>query len=261
MKILELFILLLCINAAFLFPGCEKESIDTMDGEEESKKTRQPDTDILLSRIYTGNNLFQEFIYGNNKKLIKVNYYYADTVSSYETFEYNDEARVIRKVYSYGSYETYEYNESGRFIKLSEYYEENILYKTTEYEYNAEGLIEKGIVSYGNVDKRHIYYTYDSVGNVLTRTEGPDNDPSFYMSYSEYEYDDKNNPRYNWGLPTDIVQYNNPVRFYNENFLSCMMPPNYEYNYEYNQDGYPVTEIRKMVNTEYIDTLYYEYLK
>jgi len=249
-KIPKTLILILCISTAFIFLGCEKELTDI----------KPVDNDFLLSRIYRGDKLFQDFIY-NNKKLIRVNYYSSDTVYNYETYDYNGQGRAIKMENSYGYYETYEYSKSGRYIRLNTYYEENIIYRTTEFNYNQEGVIEGGIVSFDSAEKWHISYTYDSKGNVLTRTEGEDDTSSFALSYSEYEYDDKNNPRYNWGLPVDVVQYNNPIKYYNENMLMCMMPPNYEYEYEYNADGYPVTEYRRMVNTEYIDTFYYEYVK
>jgi YD repeat-containing protein len=250
MKILKALILLLCIGTAFIFSGCEKESVII----------KPLNTDFLLGRIYKGDKLFQEFIY-ENKKLIRVNYYSSDTVYNYETYEYDEAGRAIKKGNSYGYYETYEYGKSGRYVKLNLYYEGDVIYKTTEYIYNGDGNIEKGIVSFDDADNWNISYTYDSEGNVITRTEGVAGESQFYMSYSEFEYDDKNNPRYNWGLPTDIVQHNNPLRYYNENVLSCMMPPNYRYEYEYNPDGYPVTEFRSIVNTEYIDTFYYEYVK
>jgi len=255
MKILKALILLLCIGTAFIFSGCEKEPVNI----------KPLNTDFLLGRIYRGDKIYQEFIY-ENKKLIRVNYYSSDTVYNYETYEYDEAGRAIKKGNSYGYYETYEYGKSGRYVKLNLYYEGDVIYKTTEYIYNGDGNIEKGIVSFDDADKWNISYTYDSEGNVITRTEGVAGESQFYMSYSEYEYDDKNNPRYNWGLPTDIVQHNNPVKYYTENLLMCSIPPNYEYEYEYNQYGYPVTEFRKIVNVVYmnklyVDTFYYEYVK
>ena len=250
MKIIRLVIFLLCSGAALLFYGCEKESVNSCP----------LNTDYLLSRIYRGDKLYQEFIY-ENKKLVRVNYYSDDTVSFYETYEYNIAGRAVKKEDSYGSYETYEYSDSGRYEKMNIYYEEDILYKSVEFIYNDQGFIGQGIAGIGDNEKWYISYTYDSKGNVLTRTEDMSGGSQFPLSYSEYEYDDKNNPRFNWGLPTDVVQHNNPLKYFNENMISCSLPPNFEYEYEYNQEGYPLIEIRKEINTEYTDTFYYEYVQ
>ena len=162
----------LCICSVLLFITCEKEPSDIIPVNK----------DYLLCRVLKEGKLHQEYIYNDNKKLVRVNSYHDDSVYWFDIYKYNSAGKVIMKEYSDDYYET-------------------------------------------------------------------------------YEYDDKNNPRYNWDLPTDIIQYNNPVRYINQNALSCMMPPNYEYQYEYNSDGYPVMEIRNWVGSEVYDTFYYEYLK
>ena len=244
-------ILSLCICSALLFNKCEKEPSDIIPAN----------TDFLLSKILKDGKIYQEYIYGDNKKLIRVNYYYDDSVYHFEAYKYNSEGKAVMKEYSDDYYETFEYDESGRYIKLYLHDNDSEIYEVTEFTYNPEGQIEKGVRKYRDVDERYITYTYDSRGNVITRIEDVNGGSQFTLSSSEFEYDDKNNPRYNWDLPTDIIQYNNPVRYFNQNALSCMMPPNYEYQYEYNSDGYPVMEIRNWVGSEVYDTFYYEYLK
>ena len=251
MKTFRITILSLCTSTLLFFVACEKEPLNV----------RPPSTDFLISKIFKEGKLYQEYIYNDNKNLIRVNYYYDDSVYHFEAYKYNSEGRAIKKEYSDDYYETYEYDESGRFLKLNSHYNDSTIYSVTEFTYNPEGQIEKGLVTARGRDSWDINYTYDSRGNILTRIEGPEQGSQFALSSSEFEYDDKNNPRYNWGLPTDIIQYNNPVRYYNENMLSCAMPPNFEYQYEYNSDGYPVKEIRNWVWSEVHDTFYYEYLK
>ncbi len=247
----RVFIFLLCVISFLLFTACEKEPSDI----------KPATTDFLISKIFKEAKVYQEYIYNDNKKLIRLNYYYDDSVYNFEAYKYNNEGKAIMKEYSDDYYETYEYDESGRFIKLNSHYNDSEIYRVTEFTYNSEGQIEKGLVTVRERDSWNIFYTYDSRGNVITRIEGEDEEFQFTLSSSEYEYDDKNNPRYNWGLPTDIIQYNNPLKYHNENMLSCAMPPNFEYQYEYNSDGYPVKEIRNWVWSEVHDTFYYEYLK
>ncbi len=240
-----------CIISLFLLPGCEKEN----------PEIKPADKDFLLSKILTEGKLYQEYIYNNNRKLIRVNYYYDDSVYHFESYTYNSEGKAVVKEYSDDYYETYEYDESGRYVKLNQHDNDGEIYRVTEFTYDSNGQIEKGVINFRDVETWNISYSYDSSGNVVTRIEGPEQGSQFSRSLSEFEYDDKKNPRYNWGLPTDIVQYNNPLRYYNENMLSCALPPNYIYQYEYNEDGYPVKEIRNRGETEVYDTFYYEYLK
>ena len=247
----RVFIFLFCAISFLLFTACEKEPSDIKPAA----------TDFLISKIFKEGKVYQEYIYNDNKNLIRVNYYYDDSVYYFEAYKYNDEGKAIMKEYSDDYYETYEYDESGRFIKLNSHYNDSEIYSVTEFTYNSKGQIEKGLVTARERDPWNITYTYDSRGNVITRIEGEDEGSLFALSSSEYEYDNMKNPRFNWGLPTDIIQYNNPLRYYNENMLSCAMPPNFEYQYEYNSDGYPVKEIRNWVWSEVHDTFYYEYLK
>ncbi len=251
MKTFGISILSLCLSTLLFFTACETEPVDI----------KPADTDFLISKILKEGKVYQEFIYNDNKKLIRVNFYNDDSVYHFEAYKYNDEGRAIKKEYSDDYYETYEYDESGRFIRLNSHYNDSVIYRVAEFTYNPEGQMEKGLIKFNDVETWDITYVYDSRGNVITRTEGPDVGSQLSRSLSEFEYDDKKNPRYNWGLPTDIVQYNNPLRYYNENMLSCALPPNYIYQYEYNEDGYPVKEIRNRGETEVYDTFYYEYLK
>jgi hypothetical protein len=246
----RVFIFMLYIISFLVFISCEKEPLDIKPGNKE----------FLLSKIIKEGKLYQEYIYNDNKKLIRANYYYDDSVYHFEEYKYNDEGKAIMKEYSDDYYETYEYDESGRFVKLNTHYNDSEIYRVTEFTYNSEGQIEKGVINFRDTETWNITYSYDSRGNVISRIEGPEEGPQFTLSSSEYEYDDMNNPRYNWNLPTDIIQYNNPVRYINENMISCAVPPNFEYQYEYNSDGYPVKEIRKWVWSEIRDTFYYEYL-
>lgn len=240
--ILSLFIV------SLLFHCCEIESLNDLDNKTINKN-------FLLSKIFLNGKLFHEYIYDEYKKLTRNNYYYDDSVHTYIIFEYDNEGRLHKKDYLYDYSETFKYDESGKFIKMITYDEDGEVYKTTEFKYNSAGQIVKGFISYSyceNVDT--ILYTYDAKGNVIQVLQGP-------MTEMYYEYDDMKNPRYNWDLPTDIIQYNNPVRYHMDNPFMCMMPPDYKYEYEYNQDGYPVIEYRKFLNTDIVDTFRYEYLE
>ena len=124
--------------------------------------------------------------------------------------------------------------------------------------------LTRNAISNNNEIISNIYYSYDSKGNTTYREEFPIYEGTISelgISTIEMEYDDKNNSRYNWNLPADIIQYNNPTLHHEENMFMCMMPPNFQYEYDYNSAGYPITQFRKEIYTEIVDTFYYEYLK
>ncbi len=238
-------LLLICIVSIFI--KCEQDPVNNIH-------KKQIDTNFLLSRIFQNDKLFQEYIYNENKKLIRIDYYFGDTVNNFETFEYDNEGRLNKRNY-YDDYYTYEYDESGKYIRMKIYNKDGNVSTVAEFSYNNQNLIEKGTLKYMGFERETEYsYIYDLTGNVIKKFTSP-------IMYIEYKYDNKNNPRYNWGLPNDIVQYNNPVKYYVRNDLSCSMPPNYTYYYEYNVYGYPVKEYRTVVNTDIVDIFRYEYME
>jgi len=239
---------ILCIACiALINVKCEKDTLN-------NKGYWLTDTNYLISRITRNEQSIQEFVYNDQKKLIRIDYLSNDSVYGSDTFIYNNLGKLSRRNYIYGYSETYEYDESGRYLRRKRYNEDGEVSAVIEFMYGPRG-IEKGVESYPYSDYVSTYfYSYDSKGNVIRVTEEP-------MFYSEYEYDDMRNPRFNWDLPNDIIQYNNPVRYFVSNPISCSMPPNYRYEYEYNEYGYPVTEYRRIFNTGYIDTVKYEYLQ
>ena len=239
---------ILCIACiALINVKCEKDTLNY-------KGYWQIDTNFLISRITRNNKSIQEFVYNDQKKLIRIDYISNDSVEASETLIYNNMGRLSGRIFTYGYSETYEYDESGRYVRRKRYDEDGEASAIIEFSYGPLG-IEKGVESYPGSDYVSTYfYSYDSKGNVIRVTKEP-------LFYFEFDYDDMKNPRFNWGLPSDIVQYNNPVRFFESNPISCSMPPNYRYDYEYNEYRYPVTEYRRIFNTEFIDTVKYEYLQ
>jgi hypothetical protein len=237
---------LVCLFLIFI--KCEKEQVLKFSD-------RQIDTNFLISGIIERSDLYREFSYNDKKKLVRIDYYTNDSLYNCDTFKYNSEGKLYKKTIWDGYAETYEYDKSGRYTKRKVYNRSGELSEVTEFLYDSIGRIEKGVRSYPNYDHVTTYLLYyDSNGNVIKVEEG-----SFIII--EYEYDNKKNPRFNWGLPNEIVQYNNPVKYNVDNPLSCSIPPNYIYEYEYNAHGYPVTEYRTHVYGDFVDTICYEYLE
>ncbi len=251
MKTIGLFTFFFFTNAPFLFISCEKESIPY--------EPKPIDTGYLLSKVIMNNKLYEEYIYDESNKIVRYNSYFnTDTVVNFIEFEYNNEGKLSKKIFAYGYYETYEYNELGMYNKLKLYNEDNELTSETEFIYNSKNQIKKGIVNNSNGYVHNIYYSYDSKGNVSKRDEYDGTlESSFYKA--EYKYDNKNNPRYNWDLATDVIQYNNPTETQINHMLSSRMPPHYMHKYKYDSNGYPVKEYRALVNTEIADTFEYIY--
>jgi len=185
-------LILSLLAAALLFHDCEKASLDNFNN-------KAVNTDFLISKIFQNEKLFQEYIYNEHRKLIRNNFYYDDSIYYYILFEYDNEGILNKKNYSYDYFETFEHDESGRYIKLKSHNQDGEVKRTTEFIYNSTNQIEKGLITYSDFENTDtILYTYDSQGNVIKKQEG-------YMVMLEIEYDNKNNPRYNWDLPTDIV--------------------------------------------------------
>jgi hypothetical protein len=132
----RVFILLVCVICFSLFTACEKEPLHIKPVNKE----------FLLSKIFKEGKLYQEYIYNDNKKLIRVNYFYEDSVYHFEAYKYNDEGKAVMIEYSDDYYETYEYDESGKYIKLNLHDNEGEISKVTEFTYNSEGQIEMGVI-------------------------------------------------------------------------------------------------------------------
>ena len=90
MKYVRVKLLSLLIISVFLFHACEKEPAEN----------KQVNTDYLISIIFKEGKIYQEYIYNEGKKLIRVNYYHDDSVYYFDAYKYNIIGQVIKKEYS-----------------------------------------------------------------------------------------------------------------------------------------------------------------
>lgn len=221
----------------------------------------------LLVAIKENDKLVTEFRYDSLKRLVLLNNYRSDTVINSESYQYDLENRLIKRIYP-GFMETYQYSGSGKLQSTTLDYPATSKEWKTEYQYSGKK-ISKGI-TYFNGDKRgYIDFKYDSRGNTVERSEYAiaEGQEDFLDEQFKMTYDDKVNPLQNPSIyPADFVQNNNPVYFYH--YLSVMSSPPKEYHstYEYDYQGYPTREIRDLKSYSWhyeyrvnLDNLYFEH--
>lgn len=126
-----------------------------------------------------------------------------------------------------------------------------------EYQYD-KNILSKGIVLYNGTENGYIDFKYDSNGNTVERTENFSSagQKDLIVEQFKLSYDDKIIPVKNLATyPFDIIQNNNPTRFYHEMIWSSSFPANYSITYEYDSVGLPLKEFRysRVFEYEYID--------
>lgn len=102
-----------------------------------------------------------------------------------------------------------------------------------------------------------IYFEYDKKGNAISRIEySADN--KLKIEEFHYAYDDKQNPMVDFpNIPLDIFQSNNAVISYRYSLVMSSLPTEYGIDYEYNNDGFPISA--KKYNVKYPDKILYSY--
>jgi YD repeat-containing protein len=203
-----------------------------------------------LVEILKDGNSWQKFRYDDGDNLIKTVVYYSDEDSISFTYSYDERDRLLTRQMPYQK-DTLIYDQSGRLITMITSWPGSPRSETTQYTW-SKGRISMGRVFVdGNlVDK--IDFLYDAKGNTRSRK-------SLITEYT-FEYDNKLRPMKDMAhYPIDIIQKNNPVKTYYSNLLMSSFPPNYEHQYEYSEDGYPVRETRTDIRTKQTTLLEYLY--
>jgi hypothetical protein len=214
----------------------------------------------LLVSISENDQPVTEFKYDSLNRLIQADKYISvDPWIISQYFEYDSKNRLVRK--SSGEYtENYEYSRSGILITMSLHFKSvrdgYEWEQKTELRY-SKGRISKGIIfSREGIESGYVNYKYDSRGNTLERTEYSNfaDYKSMIISQYKFKYDEKINPHpianYTFGnlSQADIIQGNNPTYSYYYNISMSAYPPQYEFSYDYDDTGLPITEFRKNVN-------------
>lgn len=193
---------------------------------------------------------WQKFRYDDGDNLIKTVVYHSKEDSSVFLFSYDERDRLLTRQMPYQK-DTLIYDETGKLTTMITSSPGSSRSETTQYTW-SKGRISMGRVFVdGNlVDK--IDFIYDAKGNTRSRK-------SLITDYT-FEYDDNIRPIKDMvHYPIDIIQKNNPVKTYYSNMLLSSFPPNYEHQYKYNGDGYPVRETRTDIRTKQTTTLEYLY--
>ena len=188
------------------------------------------------------NDITNVFIY-SGENIIKVeNYTNANTLSSTTFCDYNAQGKLAKI-----------YGTSLNGQPYSFVYNYNTDNSTTIVKYNGAETTEN-IVNTGTI------YINDGeiIKKVMTK---PNGETATY----DYTYDDKNNPRKNYPAYYAIFQYSDWGSGVTGNQHNCITVSNegggYNYQYEYNSDGYPIEKTRIDSNGNLMDGVnnyYYE---
>ncbi len=200
---------------------------------------------LLLNRVIVDGRLYKEFSYDADAKLIQMNEYYNDSLSNSETYQYNSDGRLEKRIHD-GFVDTFEYNENGLLISYTSYYSRTAKQWNEKYQYNSSNQIQKGITFYNGEKRGYVEYKYDIHNNTIERKEFEDID-NFLISEQRMQFDDYKNP-YPLNFPMDIVQKNNIKKYYYYLAIMSYPPPEYESVYEYNSDRLPIKESRTYLN-------------
>lgn len=126
--------------------------------------------------------------------------------------------------------EVFTYNSQGKIAKVTRN-TDGMIGSTTEYTYNAKGLIEKQTILSGQ-NSLVTTFEYDTKGNLVKQTE-----PDGQVAY--YEYDDKINPYYVINQrPAWVSAFNKSPN----NVIKATGRYNFIRTFKYDADGYP-TEV------------------
>jgi hypothetical protein len=226
----------------------------------------------LLVSIKEDGQLVTEFKYDSLNRVIQADRYLPGVPSVIsQFFEYDSNRRLICK--TSGEYtENYEYNSSGslgaiilHFMSSGDGYEWE---QRTEFQY-SKGRISKGVIlSRDGVESGYFYYKYDSRGNTIERTEYSVSADykGLIISQCKFNYDENINPNPIsvspfWGLSqSDIIQGNNPTYSYYYSITMSSLPPQFQYSYDYDDEGLPLKEYRASLPGPGSSNIYeYEY--
>ena len=215
-------------------------------------------TPKLLMAIREDGDKVVDFRYDALNRLIGMSRYHADTVSYTETYEYDANSRMIRRLY--GDFEDgFTYSSDGNLLSARTIYEPTNREWVVEYQ-NKNGRISSGTTFFNGAETGSIEFSYDSNGNTTERTQYglTEEGEKYIVSQFKMEYDRKINPVRDLSIyPVDVFQRNNPTYFYHYEVVMSMPPLEFSTSYEYCPLGLPSREFRgtTIFTYEYIDRI------
>jgi len=214
-----------------------------------------PDTALLLSKVFADGMLVNEYLYDSNNNLIELKTFREDSLIQTESYVYNDDNRLSNR-YHDGFIDTYSYNKEGLLIGLSSYYEATDKTWEETYTYDSQKKIEVGKKYFNGEKIGSISYKYDKNGNTIERKEYY-NSSEFLASEYRFSFDSKISP-FAPNFPLDMVQHNNIIEYYYYQAIMSYPPPQYESTFEYNSEDLPIKETRMYQNRG--NPVIYEYI-
>jgi hypothetical protein len=235
---------LVIIICSCLLLSCNHESIQ-LASLELSSKNYMANGYKQLKEIRENGKISFEFIYDTENKLVKLNKYYADTISLSECYEYQNDL-LTKRIHS-GFIDTYFYNKYDLMTSKESYYPKTDKHWNEIYQYNNSNQIIKAITYYNANEDGYIDYKYDSKGNVTERKQYSKSKKgsNFLLSEMRLNYDNKVNPLKNLVIfPIEMIQKNNVSSYYYYLAIMSSYPPEYTSSFEYDPEGYPIKEHR-----------------
>jgi len=214
-----------------------------------------PDTGLLLSKVFADGMLVNEYLYDSHNNLIVSKTFHEDSLIQTESYVYNDDNQLLNR-YHDGFVDTYSYSKEGLLTGLSSYYETTNKTWEETYTYNSKKQIAEGEKYFNGEKIGNISYKYDKNGNTIERQEY-DKSGDFLASEYCFSFDSKISP-FALNFPLDMVQHNNIIEYYYYSAIMSYPPPQYESTFEYNSEGLPIKENRMDQNR--INPVFYEYI-
>jgi hypothetical protein len=199
----------------------------------------------LIKKIVSDNGSVENYSYDGNK-LLRISYedgtgivltYTGDLITKAELNDSNNNFT--------GEYQTMSYL-NGRIVQKN-FYNNNILFSKYDYTYNIDGTRTKTttnykVLNFSNAGTSVSKEYFDAGGNIIKDVMGT------------YSYDSKNNPHKN--ITGWIIAEGSGTEKIN-NLLMETSGAIYTYNYEYNDQGYPISLIMTTGTSRYSEQYFY----
>lgn len=262
MKLKLIFLIIFCVA---ILHSCDKEReyILPVENQDIPLLTKEIFSDELFNQYtYTDENLLKErkskwaytvYHYNENHQLVSYDFYYDQRIFSSDWTTAQSALNRTEWVTPENTELTgtgkYFYSKNGQLEKIQVANQSSGTNSITTFDYDANGRIAKMSFWSGNQSDNFIEYSYDPKGNLLRETR-------YYLlngtaktgSTTEYVYDNQKNPYKAFQqllLPGENTNENNIVKItltLYEDIPGVDKVQVTESAYQYNQQGYPVSE-------------------
>ncbi|MFW5751790.1 MAG: hypothetical protein ACOCW8_00475 [bacterium] len=215
---------------------------------------------LLKVLLQEGDTLFSYF-YNEQDQLIEKKFYYQNQQGHSEFYMYNEVGMISDRLTPY-EHEIFQYDENNRIKSKTIIYREGTdsEHQRTEYfYYNKRGIIYCSEEYVGNEVVNVHFYRNDEWGRIIEKKSYLDETKKNTLSELRLIYNNTFAPVRDYDrIPVDFNQLHNLSMYYHYSALMSSFPLEHYFEYEYDDDGYPV--MKKEYFNRSTDTLIYTYI-